>query len=44
MFKPVLSTVIAAFIFAQVDHNFFDGRYIEATITVLQAISASLGL
>jgi hypothetical protein len=44
MFKPVFSTVIAAFIFTQVDQNFFGGRYTAATIAVLKAISTSLGL
>jgi hypothetical protein len=44
MIKPVFSAVIAAFIFAQVDQNFFEGRYTEAMIAVFKAISTSLGL
>jgi len=44
MIKPVFSTVIAVCIFAQVDQNFFEGRYTEAMIAVLKAISTSLGL
>jgi hypothetical protein len=44
MIKPILSTAIAAFVFAQVDQNFFDGRYTEATIAVFKSISTSFGL
>jgi len=44
MIEPIFSTVIAAFIFAQVYQNFFEGRHTGATIAVLKAVATSLGL